>query len=410
MDKKICRLRIVTEMRRKRFHETVRSRIAVVTIACAFALYSLVTGHAPLKTVGSAVETTPTPRRTARSSSRKYSQFPHDIKGHALECGSCHKFPSDNWKAVRVGDAAFPDITDYPKHDSCIGCHRQQFFKGTPPTICSICHTSPGPRNSSRHPFPNPRELFDRSAKGKTATSDFVVSFPHDKHVDIVSQNSSRTVQFRNAAWTSRNMAEESCGVCHQTQMPQGDAAEEFVVKPPVNWGDKFWLKKGAFKTAPTSHTTCFTCHSTDTGIAPAPTDCAVCHKLRPSEGKTDFDAALAARIDIPEKTMADAWRRRQSSGTFRHEWFSHAELACATCHNVSTLNTAMPATAKIPVTTCATCHATATTDDGGALNYEIDQRKTDPAFQCVKCHLVFGKSPVPESHIKAVIAAGGKP
>ncbi|MBK8302992.1 MAG: hypothetical protein IPK98_06175 [Chloracidobacterium sp.] len=62
----------------------------------------------------------------------------------------------------------------------------QQFFKGAKPNICSICHTNPSPRDSTRHPFPNPREIFDASPKGKTATSDFVVGFPHDKHIDIV--------------------------------------------------------------------------------------------------------------------------------------------------------------------------------------------------------------------------------
>jgi hypothetical protein len=325
-----------------------------------------------------------------------------------MDCGSCHKFPSENWQRVRAKDDAFPDITDYPKHESCIGCHRQQFFKGTPPTICSICHTSPGPRNSSRHPFPNPRELFDRSAKGKTAVSDFAVSFPHDKHVDIVSRNRKAEVQFTNAAWTGSRLAEESCAVCHSTQMAQGDGADEYVTPPPAGWGDKFWLKKGTFKTAPTSHATCFTCHSADSGMMPAPTDCAVCHKLKLPESKPDFDAALAAKIGVPEKTMADSWRRRHSAGTFRHEWFSHAELSCSTCHNVSTLNTADPATAKVAVTACATCHATATADEGGALNFEIDQRRTNPSFQCVKCHVVYGKSPVPESHIRAVSAAAG--
>ncbi len=31
------------------------------------------------------------------------------------------------------------------------------------------------------------REIFDKSKKGATATSDFVVGFPHDKHIEIVS-------------------------------------------------------------------------------------------------------------------------------------------------------------------------------------------------------------------------------
>ena len=31
----------------------------------------------------------------------KYSNFPHDIKAHQLDCSSCHKFPSENWNKVR---------------------------------------------------------------------------------------------------------------------------------------------------------------------------------------------------------------------------------------------------------------------------------------------------------------------
>src|SRR6478672_9055509 len=128
--------------------------------------------------------------QTARKS--KYSEFQHATKAHRMDCGKCHNFPSENWKQVRDAATAFPDITDYPKHESCLKCHQQQFFKGSPPAICSVCHTNPSPRDSSRHPYPNPRETFDQSPKGKRASpSDFVVEFPHDKHIEIVSSISS---------------------------------------------------------------------------------------------------------------------------------------------------------------------------------------------------------------------------
>jgi len=48
-------------------------------------------------------------------------------------------------------------------------------------------------------------------------------------------------------------------------------------------------------------------------------------------------------------------------------------------------------------------CHITATTDDGGILNYEMDQRKANAQFVCVKCHIVYGSRPVPASHPAAV-------
>jgi nitrate/TMAO reductase-like tetraheme cytochrome c subunit len=342
----------------------------------------------------------------------KYTDFPHSAKAHQLECSKCHTFPSDNWKKVRPEADAFPDVTEYPKHESCLSCHRQQFFNGSKPAICSVCHVNPSPRDSTRFPFPNPRETFDQSPKGKLAESDFLVGFPHEIHVDIVSQNQTSQVSFSNAAFLRpdrRKAAEESCSVCHKTMGPQGDSKEEYFTPPPPKLGDDFWLKKGTFKTAPIGHITCFTCHSVDTGITPAPSDCAACHKLKPTMPPADFDPKLAELMKIDNKVMMDAWRRRESAGKFQHEFFAHVDLECATCHNVSTMKTAEPATLKVSIGACATCHATATSDDGGAINYEIDSRKANAAFTCVKCHTVFGKLPVPESHTKAVTAAAGK-
>ena len=346
---------------------------------------------------------------SAQTRRRSYSQFPHSVKAHQLECASCHKFPSPNWNKVRTGSDAFPDITEYPRHESCLNCHRAQFFRGNPPAICTICHVNPSPRDSRRHPFPNPREIFDQSTKGKIATSDFVVSFPHDKHIDIVSSLDKPSGPFMRVAFSRVNAMQDSCSVCHVTLQPQGEAQEEYLTKPPADVGDKFWLKRGTFKSVPIGHTTCFNCHSQDSGLSPAPTSCNTCHKLKPPQPPADFDAKLASRMGVADKPMLDLWSRRISAGTFRHEWFSHAELSCSTCHNVNTINTADHLTTKVPVTACAACHATATADEGGVLNYEVESRNKNKSFQCTKCHIVFGSKPIPESHLKALRAATGK-
>ena len=364
---------------------------------------------------GNIPEASSTPRPKTKASPKavptpqasKYSKFKHnthlDLK---LACDSCHKVPTSNWDKVRSKETAFPDVTDYPKHESCVGCHRQQFFSGKPPAICSNCHTNPSPNDSSRHPFPNPRELFDVSPKGKKAASDFGVAFPHDKHIDIVSRNENpfevnrSGIQYVKA---SARRAEESCAVCHQTYMPQGKSKEEFFTPPPKDLGEGFWLKKGTFKTAPIGHTTCFTCHNADMGLTPAPTDCGTCHKLSEKLLPGDFDEKLAETMGITDKIMLSEWRRRDSSGKFRHEWDSHVDLSCSTCHTVGSIITTEAKTKKVPVFSCNNCHITATLDDGGILNTEIDSRKKDPKFDCVKCHITFGKLPIPESHIKAV-------
>ncbi len=122
-----------------------------------------------------------------------------------------------------------------------------------------------------------------------------------------------------------------------------------------------------------------------------------------------DFDEKLAASIGVDDKLTLALWRKRESAGKFRHEWFSHAELSCSTCHNVAAIKTEDPETRKVGVSSCAACHAAATSDDGGALNFEVDSRKANVNFQCVKCHVTFGKLAIPRSHLDAIARAAEK-
>ena len=211
------------------------------------------------------------------------------------------------------------------------------------------------------------------------------------------------TASFRPAA-RPQESDPKSCAVCHQTHQPQGKSASEYATEPPKDLGERFWLKKGTFKTAP-NHAGCFTCHSQDSGLAPAPNDCAACHKLAPSQ-PPDFDSRLAASMNVADGTALRRWRTRYSSGTFPHDGGGHADLACTTCHDAAKMNTLDPKSTSVPLETCAACHITATADEGGALNVEADKRKADAAFQCTKCHVVYGRAPVPESHTKALAAA----
>jgi hypothetical protein len=367
----------------------------------------------------------PTRRPTKKPPVQKphinYSSFSHrtHVEKQKLACDSCHKFPTKNWKEVRKGDAAFQDVADFPEHASCLNCHREQFFarERPAPVICSNCHVAVSPRDTARFLFPSLGDVADATKKRRDFVSEFQVNFPHDKHVDLVGENRplfnpDRSVQFVRAAFRQEKAKEQeqpkSCPVCHQTYQPQGDSPEEYVTKPPKTLGDAFWLKKGTFKTIPVSHTTCFTCHSTDSGINPLPTECNLCHKLLPANQKTevDFVSQLAATMGITDRVMLGRWRRRESSGTFPHEGGAHPALICTSCHNVPTMNTADPQTLKVAVKSCGGaegCHVTATTDEGGALNFEIDQRKAKPDFQCTKCHIVFGNQPLPANHIEAI-------
>ncbi|HJZ79235.1 MAG TPA: cytochrome c3 family protein [Pyrinomonadaceae bacterium] len=363
-------------------------------------------------------------KRAPRSGARKakaparpkidYTKFSHTTHAVAqkLACNSCHQVPSKNWKDVRKGDAAFADVTDFPQHSSCLSCHRAQFFarERPAPSICSNCHIAVTPRDTARWLFPSLGDLTDPKLKRREFASEFGVSFPHDKHIDVVGLNSSRRRGWLAAAafQEKKPAPPKSCPVCHETYQSQGNSSEEYVVKPPKTLGDAFWLKKGTFKTIPSSHTICFTCHNADSGIPPEPKNCEMCHKLAATtQLKIDFDAKSVASMGA-DKIMFDRWSRRVSAGAFRHEAGEHPDLSCLNCHNAasSTFSTVDAKTLRVAVRSCGGadgCHITRTTDDGGALNYEIDSRRKDPNFACTKCHITFGKEPIPENHAQAI-------
>ena len=320
------------------------------------------------------------------------------------------------------GDAAFPDVAEFPEHSTCLNCHRPQFFarERPAPAICSNCHVNVTPRDTARFLFPSLGETSVSSKRRVGAKPEFAVFFPHDKHADVVSRNwraprsciSFTPVRFGlRGSSGNQDSNPKNCSVCHQTYQPQGKSDEEFVTKPPKGLSDEaFWLKKGTFKTKPNSHAACFTCHSQESEIPPAPSDCAACHKFPTPLTKAveDFDPALAVTMGITDPTILNAWARREVS-RFQHEFSSHAELSCTTCHSISTMNTVDERTLKVPVQSCGGggegCHITASTDDGGILNFVIDERKRNPAVRCTKCHINLGKEPVPESHLKAIEA-----
>jgi hypothetical protein len=314
-----------------------------------------------------------------------YSGFSHatHVGKEKLACNACHKVPTKNWKEVRHGDAAFPDVTEFPEHAACLNCHRRQFFarERPVPKICANCHVKATPLDTSRHRFPSLGEAFLSTAKAVGFTSEFRVFFPHEKHADA------------------------DCLDCHQTYQSQGKSDDEFVTKPPKDIGDAFWLKKGTFKTRPLTHATCFTCHNQESELAPLPASCDTCHKTAAGEKNTaDFDQKLAGTIGVTDWWTLAAWRNRISAGAFRHE--THVDVKCAQCHNVTAMNTTSKATQTVAVKSCGGaegCHITATLEDGGILNYEIDQRNKSATFVCTKCHIVFGNRPVPASHLGAI-------
>src|SRR5260370_23354083 len=134
-----------------------------------------------------------TQSRVAPKRRANYSQFSHatHVLQQKLACDSCHKFPTKNWNEVRKGSAAFPDVSDFPEHSACLTCHRAQFFarERPAPDICSNCHVNVTPRDTPRFLFPSLDDIATAGAQTRDFASEFQVSFPHDKHLDVVSFN-----------------------------------------------------------------------------------------------------------------------------------------------------------------------------------------------------------------------------
>src|SRR5438552_16319809 len=176
-------------------------------------MFALVVAFALSPCLIRATEAAESQRRPQKSRSQKrkvppkpkvdYTRFSHrtHVVTQKLECSSCHKVPSKNWKEVRKGDAAFHDVTDFPEHSSCLSCHREQFFarERPAPVICSNCHIGVTPRDTARWLFPSLGDLTDSKLKRREFVSEFGVGFPHDKHLDVVGFNAPSFLRGR--AW-----------------------------------------------------------------------------------------------------------------------------------------------------------------------------------------------------------------
>jgi hypothetical protein len=396
------------------------------TLTLALALTATLAGSICVRVSSSAAaepqrRRTTTQRRAPASTQRPrvdYTKFTHATAAHRKDsCNSCHKSPSENWAQVRDASAAFPDITDYPEHDSCLSCHRQQFFRGARPAICTVCHTVVSPRSGTRFPFANPAAAFIRSEKGKKEVSEFAINFPHDVHQDVMARVPKRVdgdVRFVRAAFVqepAKTAKPNSCSVCHETYTAHPVAAPTPApADAKAGAGAGFpTLPAGLLKTTPTGHDSCFNCHWQDGGEKPVSTDCAGCHKLlpkdavRPALAGKDADSQFAARAGFTDPFIIKKLLRRDTV-IFAHEEERHREIDCATCHTrIPALSTLDEMTLKVPILSCgagSSCHIGAKPKK--ILNDEVDKKLADPNFQCAKCHYNLGREKPPKSHLDA--------
>src|SRR3989441_6805326 len=159
---------------------TAKKRIsALLAISLCITAIAAQTRRRPRKTQ------TQTQTQAPRGSAAKYSAFLHSSDKHkSLACNACHKIPTAS-NAKRD----FPDVADFPDHDACVRCHRQQFFTrqvmvGTGPSICTVCHVRAAPREDARFAFGRPNSS-GQALKSKDER-EFAIEFPHDKHQNAI--------------------------------------------------------------------------------------------------------------------------------------------------------------------------------------------------------------------------------
>ncbi len=371
----------------------------------------------------------------SRAPRRDYSKFSHATAGHKENCASCHLIPSFTQ----------PDINNYPDHPSCTNCHRQQFFRGARPIICSNCHTVTAPRSEARFRFPK-----------ENAATQFADLFPHAGHVKTTS-----LLQFKKVNGEKAN-TQTTCMYCHKVNQT------EFKPQPAAAAKETFLPAAGTFMTTPTSHTTCFQCHwqkgAENREQEPLSTQCSGCHQniAKPATLLPALAASLPSqpgalriipaamqtgraeqaspsartRPDAPQQSgQANLVAHRQGgwpervSAKFVHEIEAHKKraneegkeviISCLQCHvsvrKAASLEALRQKSNQVQLPTCSSsaCHTALTGLATLKLSVyrELRERGKDAKFDCALCHTppISLNPDVPCSHYATVLASAVK-
>lgn len=318
-----------------------------------------------------------------KGSATRYSEFLHSSDKHrSLNCSSCHRVPTE-WTAKRP----FPDVADFPNHDACVRCHRQQFFTrqsflGTGPAICTVCHVRAAPRENGRFVFGNPN-LANQPVKAKNERQ-FTIEFPHDQHQNVIAGERRRKPNvpslirasfFQGPDDDQKKPDYNNCSICHQRN-------DTLILAPLAGPPDDGAMQANKFfKTMPHAHDSCFNCHWKNQ--QPVGEDCGGCHK--------------------PAVTFVAALAPKRISAMFSHEGGKGEHVSeCTTCHiNITRAGTLRGLTPDVPIAACVTCHKDnkkTTYPKITTIEEELAQFKRTSS--CIYCHQTdVGKKKPPLSH-----------
>ncbi len=122
----------------------------------------------------------PRPATQVRSKADINSAFfkheTHRVPKTKLTCSNCHTVITSEAPA-EIAAGAKPSIKGYPYHDKCLDCHRAtppQFFRGTTPVICAVCHTRSSARMTKDDMNTFPKQT------SQTILGDLSLKFDHE--------------------------------------------------------------------------------------------------------------------------------------------------------------------------------------------------------------------------------------
>ena len=332
--------------------------------------------------------------------------FSHNTRAHKegkyKDCKSCHTLPEKNWAAPRRDKREpFPDVTTFPYHTSCFGCHtRDVYSRGG--VFCGTCHVVASMRATGGRgvlAFPV-----------RSHPTQFTTLFPHNVHQDLIASNRRDSgftpAHFIRASFRLQDQRGQddkdakpnfyNCAICHETaaRTPKFESRkiDDFKSLGSII-PDTFEapITPAFFKESPDSHASCFSCHYQFKNLPLGKQSCAGCHEL----SKPFVDKDVISRYSIK----------------FNHDRVDHAQKDCMACHLRIAQNNDIRTMkdADVPIMSCKGCHATQEEQRfKNILNIEVDARDASiskneqPIFQCTYCHTsAVGRLETPSSHRK---------
>lgn len=281
--------------------KNILKAVVIFAVAVGFAASCLVqSAKTPPKITASE---TPEPI-AVKASTKTFEAFSHKIEQHKqFECASCHQ---------RQGRSL--DM-DFAGHDSCIGCHLNQFTDRTlmdrDKVMCSICHDKLQANPPTMKAFPT------RFIEG------FDVKFDHGDHDNGAGRPAAGCASCHQSAGPGKTIpagfqAHNNCYGCHTAESKIGSCAVCHQLGSYQRTPQSRYVFRAVFR-----HDD----HSERQGVS-----CAECHSVRPGAGQgRQVTNIVASEHDGPGNNCASCHNGSRAFGGNGADFSS-----CSRCHKGS--------------------------------------------------------------------------